>query len=207
MAKDQIKYQTGFSSGALLYKEADAVITRIQDYESFIKGDSKIDYRWVPVNSESSQKRYAQELEKRLRIIEVNVISFYKHLSENDKRILLFYAACKYYPLIADFMIEVVLNKWLHLDKELDVDDFQNFLHRKMDNHPELEAITEKTRSKLSQVMMKMLKELGMLHKGKLIKIEYDMQVFNPIIKNEDGWFLDVMLLNEIDKKEILNNI
>lgn len=100
-------------------------------------------------------------------------------------------------------MLEAVLNKWQNLDVELEVNDFSNFIYRKMDFHPELEKITDKTIYKCGQVVLKMLKDLGILNHNKLQKIMLNNDVIKNIVSIGDNWFLDVILLNETEKQEI----
>lgn len=204
MKNSKVRYKTGFSSGALLFKDSDAIISNISDFDLFIKGEESIDLTIVPVNSETSKKRYAIEVEKRIKNLFTEIIDLYSISNESDKKLILFYAICKQYPLITDFMLEVVVNKYLNLDTDLTINDFQNFLYIKADNHPELEEITEYTKYKLSQVMLKMLKELGMLVNKKLQKIESNPQIIKSIVNNGDKWFMDVILLDNNEKREIL---
>lgn len=100
-------------------------------------------------------------------------------------------------------MLEVVLKKWQNLDYELEVADFTNFLYRKMDFHPELQKITEKSIYKCGQVALKMLIDLGMLHKNKIQKTAISNSILRECVNAGDLWFLDVLLLSEIEKQEI----
>ncbi len=200
------KYKTGFTSGALLFDDSNAAINSISDELAFINGKENIDDSVLLINSESSKKRIRAEIERRLRIINnPAIISLFKITDETNKKLILFYAACKLYPLLSDFMLEVVLNKWYNMDYELTTDDFQNFIYHKSDNHPELLEITDNTKYKLSQVTLKMLKELGLLKEYKLQKIEFDTQILIEIAKNGDLWFLELIFLNKMEINEILS--
>lgn len=204
MVDDKIKYSTAFTSGALLLRETEAFIAEIKDFDAFLSGDEKIDFNVIPVNAESSKKRLKHEIEKRLLAISnENLLNQFLTLDKNGKNIVLFYGICKSYPIIKHFMLEAVLNKWQNLDFELEVNDFSNFIYRKMDFHPELEKITDKTVYKCGQVVLKMMKDLGMLNKNKLQKITVSNSVFRNIALVGDSWFFDVLLLNETEKQEI----
>ena len=100
-------------------------------------------------------------------------------------------------------MLEIVLNKWQNLDYELEVSDFKNFLYRKMDFHTELEKITEKSIYKCGQVAVKMLIDLGMVNKNKIQKTLINNSVISECNKVGDLWYMDVLLLNDIEKQEI----
>lgn len=200
------KYKTGFTSGALLFDDSNAAINSISDELDFINGEENIDDQVLVMNSEASKKRIRIEIEKRLRALEnPTMISLFKTTDETNKKLILFYAACKLYPLLSDFMLEVVLNKWYNMDYELTTDDFQNFIYHKSDNHPELLEITDNTKYKLSQVTIKMLKELGLLKDFKLQKIEFDTHILKEIAKSGDLWFLELIFLNKMERNEILS--
>lgn len=200
------KYTTGFTSGALLYKEADIVINNLENAENFFSGKENFDQNVLPNNSEASKKRVKHELEKRLRAInDFRFIDLYRLMDQKNKNLILFYAACRLYPLLVDFMLEVVLYKWQNIDLELTSDDFQNFIYKKMNNHLELTEITEKTRNKLSQVALKMLNQLGVLNKNKLIKIYFNDTLLKAILINGDQWFLKILFMNDNEINQLLN--
>ncbi len=200
------KYNIGFTSGALLFKEAQSVIPLIQNEIDFISGHEDLDGSCLPINSENSKRRIKFELEKRLRAIQNPIfLELYRTTDDQNKKLILFYAANKLYQLIAEFMLETVWVKWLNLDDQLTSDDFQNFIYKKMDSHPELMKITENTRYKLGQVALKMLKELGILHDHQLIKIHFNENILKAIVDNGDEWFLNVLLLNDREKNQILS--
>lgn len=199
------KYSTAFSAGSLLLKESEAIINSIQDPDAFIKGKENIDYSVVPVNSEASKKRLGLEVKKRLtKLGDPLLIQLYIDGNKSDKNLILFYAACKTYRLITDFMIEAVLDKWYHMDNELGVDDFKNFLYRQMDKHQELENLTLATINRRSSTVVLMLRELGILKDGKLQKNQYNPVILKRIASNGDGWFLEALLLSETERNEII---
>ena len=199
------KYSTAFSAGALMVNEAEAVISRINNPEGIFRGDEKLDYSTIPVNSESSKKRLGSELKKRLLSLGNPILlNEYISGSKDDKKLILFYSICKAYQLIADFMIEVVLRKWNQLDREIGNDDFKNYLYRKMDQDTDLENLTPETIKRRSGITIQMLKELGMIKDGKLQKKEFNPSILRRIAANGDEWFLEVLLLNESERNEII---
>ncbi|MCU0325317.1 MAG: DUF1819 family protein [Spirosomaceae bacterium] len=198
------KYATGFSSGALLLKEADALVYQIDDAEEFMHGNLSLNYTVIPVNSESSKKRLGIEVVKRLRNTQNPIfIEFYKTGTLQDKQLILFYAACKTYALIVDFMLEIVLNKWYNLDFELSSNDFQNYIYRIMGNYTELENLTPYTIKKLSHVVLKMLNQIGIVHEYKLHKVEFNGQILKTIAHQGDIWFLELLFLSKQERNEL----
>ena len=204
MIEEKIKYSTAFTAGALLLRETEAFITAINNAKDFLDGKENINFNVIPVNAESSKKRLKHEIEKRVMAINnEQILDSFLTLDKNGKNLILFYGICKHYPIIKHFMLEVVLKKWQNLDYELEVTDFTNFLYRKMDFHPELLKITEKSIYKCGQVALKMLIDLGMLKKNKIQKTTISNTVLRECCNAGDLWFLDVLLLSEIEKQEI----
>lgn len=205
VTKGTIKYSTGFSVGALLYKESDAIISRIESPKAFFEGNEIISYDVIPLNSESSQKRLYREVAKRLKSLDnPRFIELYQTGNKEDKLLILFYAACKTYHVITDFMLDTVLSKWYNMDKEIMAFDFQSFLYKQMDSHPELESLTPYTLKKLSQVVMRMLSELGMQQDRILRKVTFNHRILEVIALNGDSWYLEALLLNEDERQEII---
>lgn len=202
--KLETKYSTGFSVGALLFNESDSIISKIQSPEAFLTGKEIIPFNVIPVNSESSQKRLYSEVKKRLKSLgDSKFIYLYQKSDQEDKLLILFYAVCKTYPIIADFMLTVVLRKWYNMDKEILPFDFQSFLYEKMGNHPELYKLTPITIKKLSQVAIRMLAELGMQKNHIITKITFNVEILEEILLSGDNWFLEILLLNENERLEI----
>ncbi len=204
MAKKENPYSTAFSAGSLLHKESDAIIQRIQDAAAFYRGEESLDPSVVPVNSEASRKRLTTEVKKRLlQLGDPAYINLYKEGSREDQLLILFYAACKTYRLVSDFMLVTVLDKWYHLDKDLDKDDAKSFIYKQMDKHPTLENLSLAFIKKMSEVLIRMLQELGLLQNGQLQKKTYNPRILKKIAAMGDGWFLEALLLNETERNEM----
>lgn len=199
------KYKTGYSSWGLIIKESEILISNIENSERFMLSEEQVDKSIIPVNSETSKRRIGLEIARRIRSLKKSVfIDLFKQGSDADKALILFYAACKSYQLIPDFMIDTVIRKWYNMDYELTSYDFKSFLHRKADQHPELSEISQKNISNLASSTIKMLNELGILKDGKLIKAELNNQILKEIANNGDSWLLEALLLNKSEREEII---
>jgi len=198
-------YSTAFTSGSLLFKESEAFIAEINDASKYMAGDEVVGYNFIPVNSERSKKILGSEINKRLLYLKnEKFIELYRVSDKLNKHLILFYSFSKTYQIIVDFMFETILSKWYNLDFEVSSDDFQNFIYKQMDSHQELESLTANTQKKISQVVIRALNELGILKDNKLQKLEFDYQVLKSIALNGDSWFLELVFLNESERKEII---
>lgn len=198
------RYNIGFSTGALLFEKANSLILGIKSIDDYLQGDEKLDSGLILVNSEVSNRKYLGEINKRLQGINEELYVNYINSDDQTRRLILFYLTCKSYSLITEFLIEVVLEKWLNLDREISTEDFQLFFDLKSETYEELEQVTANTRYKLSQTVLKILKEVGMVKGGQLHKLFYAEDTLEIIARTGDAWFLDVLLLNKIEKEEII---
>lgn len=188
-----------------MIKEFEAILNSVNDFAEFINGNEKIDIDVIPVNSERSKKIVLTEVNKRVRsLVKPIFLELFVDGNSNDKSLILFYAICKAYQLIPDFIIDTVLPKWYNMDYELSSYDFKTFIYRISENHPEFESFSEKNLSNISGATIKILREVGILNKHTLVKIDYNERTLKEIVTNGDSWFLEVLLLNESERQEII---
>lgn len=197
------KYELSFSVGALLSRAFEAVVNHCKDTSALSAGDCYINYDIIPVNSENSQKRYLSEIIKRTKGLPIEVLDAYRNSSSSDKRLIEFFAICRFYKIIYEFMIELVRKKWLNLDDELDIEETKLFVLNKLLSTDQQDQVSKNTLHKLAQVTLKMLKELGMYDGIKLKKLEPRYGILRVISKAEDPWFADVMLLTDNEKMNL----
>lgn len=205
MIKTNLKYNGAFSTGALFINESSALIDGINSFEQFMDGNEKLNFNLIPVNSENSKKKIGSEIQKRLlNLKNPQYLYFYQSaIDNNSKALILFYACCKTYKLITDFMIDVVLDKWHNMDYHLDINDFKNFFSRVAADNEELLNIKTSTIHKLAQVTIRMIAELGMLKNKQIAKQHYNDFILKQIASDGDVWFLEILLLNHIEKQEL----
>jgi hypothetical protein len=200
----QKKYKAGFTAGSLLLKESEVLIASINDVVDYLKGDENLNPSLVPNKFESSQKRIKTEVDNRLKAIgSPLIINAFINADTRNKNLILFYGAAKHYAVIADFMLEIVLLKWTKQNLTLTNDDFLGFLFLKEDSHPELEKFTPVTKKKMAEVVLRMLRELGILEGNTLKKVQFNNNILKLIVLNNDRWFLDAILMGNKEKTAI----
>ena len=197
------QYDLGYTTGPLISEYFDNVINAIKDFDLYKSGEVMIHFSVVKANSEKSQRVYISELNKRIKKLSKPIFDYYFHSDSNNKKVIQFYTVCKTYSIIAEFMIEVVRNKWLNLNFNLEPYDFNNYLSEKLEETNSLDRVTDKTIYKLTQVFFKMLQELGMYKKEKFNTIKIDPQLMQLLYQAGDEWFIDAMLQTEDDKKQM----
>lgn len=201
------QYSVSLTAGALLFEETEAIFNSFENFMDFYNVSVISNENKLPTNSESSRKRIATELRKRFKSVKSPELwDYYQSSSSEERKILLFYIICISYPIVLDFMTEVVVNKWLNIDKELDKADVMNFIHRKFDSHPELEEYSDSSLKKVATRIIRIMEETGLLINGILKKIESDSRIWKLFVELEEIWFLEIMFLSENERQYILNN-
>lgn len=196
-------YDLSYTAAPLISEYFDAAMSSVQDFDQYISGNEVIHYSVVPANAESSQKRYIQELNKRMKQLAKPIFDYYFQADSKNRKVVQFYTVCKTYSIIAEFMIEVVRNKWLNLNFNLEPYDYKSYLTDKLEETNSLDRITEMTMDKLVQVFFKMLRELDMYKEEKFSTIKIDPKLMRLLYQAGDEWFIDAMLQSEDDKKQI----
>lgn len=114
-------------------------------------------------------KRICHEIVSRLRTLNVGELEFLVESSHQEQAYLLWLAVCRRYRFIADFAVEVLRERYITLRTDLTYEDFDSFFNRKSEWHLELDAISPATRSKLRQVLFKILHEADLLTVNNMI--------------------------------------
>lgn len=190
-----MNYSLSFTGGALLYEESRILINSVTDLEKYFEGDFILNSDVLKTNSESSRKRLKNEIDRRLKKLNTSYITFFNDTNETDQKIILFLSICKLYNIITEFCLEVVYKKWINFDNELSTYDFKYFLANKL-SEEQLNSISEGTHYKLSQIAIKIFKDLGMYKDGIIQPIKPSDRLIDLLNQQKDIWFFDCILVN-----------
>ena len=190
------KYEFSFTASSL----------RVSDMIQFAKlylTDNVID---IGLTKESTNKRIVTEFKKR---IDSLTISQQKMLIESDyltQKQILFLSVCKSYGMIRDFVLEVIRENYLLMNYQISDYEFTSFLRRKEIQHDELNEISENTKSKVKQVLFKILEQGGIINTVKDREIQ--LQILNPsliqvIVRDNPEW-LKVFLFSDRDIQNMI---
>lgn len=131
--------------------------------------DKVISQNVLQARALNTSKRLCREVISRLKMMSSQELSFLVESSNKDQAYLLWIAVCRRYRFIADFAIEVIRERFIALKTDLNYIDFDNFFNRKCEWHVELDQIQLSTKSKIRQVLFKMLREADLLTENHLI--------------------------------------
>lgn len=123
-----------------------------------------VEENWLQSRTTNTSRRIASELIARLKELSHAELAVLKEGSAEDRQLILWLAICRHYALIADFMIEVVRERFLVGDTTpLTLADFDLFYERKSALHPELTKVSPSTRGKIRQKTFQFLQEAAIL--------------------------------------------
>lgn len=196
-----MKYNLAFTAGALLFNESHIFIQAIDYTEDYLNNEFSVDSDVLITNAESSRKRIKSELDKRLKNLDVDYLNRFSLFTEQDQKTILFLAVCKTYTIITEFALEVVYNKWKNFDNELSTYDFKYFLSSKL-SEEQLNSISAHSLYKLSQVAVKIFKDVGLLKDDKLSAIQISEELVDLLKMKGDAWFLPCILNPNVEDTE-----
>ena len=96
-----------------------------------------------------------------------------------------------------------MVEKWLSRDIDVNAGDVLYFLDKKTSNHLEIDQWTATTKQKVATVMIRMLKEVGILRDAKIMALDASDEYWNYFVKIGEPWFLQACLLNKERRDQI----
>lgn len=164
------RYSMSFTTGTLFHRESvklAALYLDLGDWRSV--RDKVIAENLLQTRTRNTLKRVCREVVSRLRTLTQGELEFLVEASHQEQAYLLWLAVCRRYRFIADFAVEVLRERYITLKTDLTHADFDSFFNRKSEWHAELEEISPATRSKLRQVLFKILREADLLRADNVI--------------------------------------
>jgi hypothetical protein len=116
-----------------------------------------------PVRKLSSAQRSIREIVNRLRCLRSEELEAFQTGNRSEQASILWLAACRAYRFIAEFVVEVVADRYASLRLDLTYDDFDTFYAAKAEWSPKLAGLSQSTRAKLRAVLFRMMREANIL--------------------------------------------
>jgi len=164
------RYSMSFTTGGLFHRESvklAALYFNLDDWNSV--RDKVVAENLLQTRTLSTLQRVCREIVSRLRTLSPSELECLVEGSHQEQAYLLWLAICRRYRFIADFAVEVLRERFITLKADLTHEDFDSFFNRKSEWHSELDEITPTTRSKLRQVLFKILREADLLTANNMI--------------------------------------
>ena len=120
----------------------------------------------LQARTRKSASRLEGEIRQRLETLTQPQIELLAHGNADDAAALSWLAACKYVPFLFEFAAEVLRGKLVAHDTTLRRSDYEAYAENKALLHPELVRLSEGSRLKLREVLLRMLHQVGLLVRG-----------------------------------------
>lgn len=156
-----------FTTGSLFHRESvnlASLYLEIKDWNAV--RDKVISANLLQTRTLNTSKRVCCEIISRLNKLSLNELDFLVKASPQEQGYLLWLSVCRRYNFIADFAVEVLRERYISLKTDLSHADFDSFFNKKSEWHTELDEIRPATRTKLRQVLFKILREADLLTKN-----------------------------------------
>ncbi len=158
------RYSFSFTTGSLLYQESVRLATLFVEFGNWNHvRDLVVDQNLLQTRTEKSSIRLCREICSRLKTLDKKELNLLVEGTVRDRGYILWLAVCRRYKFIRDFAVEVLREKLLNLETELNYKDFEVFFDRKAEWHDELEALKPVTKSHGRRMLFKMLREADLL--------------------------------------------
>jgi len=201
-------YSFSFLAGALFLRESVAVagllakghswdeLARVANEENLLRQ-----------RTEASRVRLLREIRHRLRELSSKEIEFFAAAGASDQRQLLFMALCQRFRFIREFVDEVLRTKALAMELQLYPTDFARFFDRKGAEEPEIERLTDKSKAKVKQVIIRMLAEAGLIDstKAQRLQVAIPSQALARLVAETDPKRLRFLLLPDASIRQYLS--
>ena len=116
--------------------------------------------------SKASTLRLERELRQRLETLTEGQLALLRSGTLETRITLSWLATIKRYSFLRDVAVEVVRSKIEQRDAVLRPADYELFLEEKSASHPEIDSLSPSTRGKVRRVVLRMLREVGILSRG-----------------------------------------
>ncbi len=164
------KYSMAFSTGSLFHHDSMKIASLYSDIGDWKKVRETVSKENIlQARTLTTVEIISREIISRLKLLSDNELTVLTEGSPQDQEYILWIAVCRRYRFIYEFAVEVLREKYLTLQYELNYDDFDAFFNSKASWHEELERITDSTRKKLRQVLFRILREVGLLTPDNMI--------------------------------------
>ncbi|WP_204339248.1 DUF1819 family protein [Rhizobium ruizarguesonis] len=131
----------------------------------------------------ASRRRTLREIASRLSKLNDAELRFFGETRDRtDQQALLWLAVCREYRIVHEFATEVVRERFLSLQTDLSVESFDTFFAHKAEWNDALASISATTRSKLRQVLFRIMREAGIISKENKILATYISPQLDGII-------------------------
>jgi len=162
------KYRFSFTAASLMHVEMVKYAEYLVDADFDFKGLSP---DLLNKDKAKTGKREFAEIKPRLESLTNEEIQLLAAGDATTQKLLCYITCCRVYAYFRDFVRDVVLENVSLFNYQISDMDYNVFFNKKCIDHEELEALTDLTKSKIRQVIFKILEQAGIIDNVKTRKI------------------------------------
>jgi hypothetical protein len=197
--KKKRRYRLSLSTGGLFLTESLLAVDEYFYYRDWPRTRLAAEQKnIIQSRTASSTKRRVREICQRLAMLTDQQLTLLKNGSRQEQQYLLWLAICKQYLLVFEFATEVIREKFLRMDLNLDHLEFDRFFNAKADWYDELDVLEESTRAKIRQVLFKILHEAEILSDANMIIPVLLTEVFVETVIQDNPDYLRIFPFSPI---------
>lgn len=118
-------------------------------------------------NNRNSNVRKFREIKLRLQNLTQEELNLLIQGSTEDQKAMTYLAICKSYPILQQYVVEIIRQKILRFDYMLFDSDYSLYYQDKAEIYEKLQTLKESTQNKIKRVVHKILFDVNILVEGK----------------------------------------
>lgn len=204
----QAAYSFSFTTGALFVPETLAIARQFREIRDWKQvAAATRSENLLRQRTEASTARLLREIRPRLEQLSPTELDFLVGADPRDQRLLLFIAVCRRYRFIREFTIEVLWPKIQASETQVYPGDLVRFIEDRGIHAPEVEKLTDKSRAKVRQVILRILSEAGLMDSTDSRKLQRPVpsRSLAKLLMENDSKQLRCLLLSEQEIRQIIH--
>ena len=203
--KTKSPYSAAITGGGFLCDETNILLPLLmsEDSEALLKKE-KLENNLLRINRETSRDRAISEVKRRYKAMPRRFWEDYIQMSEQSKKIALFYVILKTYKICFDFHINVTRNKWQSISRSVTKDVLLMEFNEIGSRDEFVDSWTDNTRNKVASAYLSILRKVGMLDdENQLHAVIDSTEAMAYYIRIGEQWFLEACLLQPFEINQI----
>ena len=209
MRKNNSLYSAAITGGGFLFEETNILLPLLmsENSEELLKKE-KLENNLLQINRQTSRERAISEIKHRFRAVPRSFWEDYIQMSDQSKKIALFYVILKSYKICFDFQVNVTRNKWQSISRTVTRDDLLMEFNEIGSRDEFVDSWTDQTRIKVAAAYLSILRKVGMLDdENQLHAVKDTNESMAYYIRIGEQWFLEACLLQPYEINEIKQSL
>lgn len=132
----------------------------------------------------NSRKRIFTEIRSRLECLSLQEMQTLCSGQLQDIDVVLWLALCRRYHFIGDFAKEILHEKFISAQQQIDIADYNLFVEQKSVIHPEISALTDTTQIRLRQMLFHFMRNCSLIDRDNRILPVFFSPTVEKLFKN-----------------------